>query len=107
NASRELYLKHGQVHFLAGHAALAVLRDNLDLAARLFGAFFAQPESLQSDVKTDQKILFVVDQREIQGYLKLCRNQLEKAAFEKAWNGGSLLTLHEAVCEVMKEGNWL
>jgi tetratricopeptide (TPR) repeat protein len=102
NSSRDLNFRHGQVHFIAGNAAIAVVHGQLDFAARLFGAFFAQPQSLQSDVKTDQKILFVVDQREIRGYLDLCKSRIEKETFEKAWNEGSCLSLQEAVNEIMK-----
>jgi non-specific serine/threonine protein kinase len=107
NTSRELNVRHGQVHFIAGHAALEVLRARLNFATRLFGAFYAQPESLQSDVKTDQKILFLVDQLEIEGYLDRCRNEMEKTAFEKAWNEGSTLSLDEVVDEILKERNWV
>ena len=81
---------------------MAVVRAQLEFAARLFGAFFAQPQSLQSDVKTDQKILFVVDQRQVQGYLDLCKSRIGKEAFEKAWNEGSCLSLQESVNEIMK-----
>lgn len=100
-SSQELKFRHGQVHYIAGNAAIAVVRAQLDFAARLFGAFFAQPESLQSDMKTDQKILFVVDQKEIQGYLDLCRSRIDEGAFEKAWRRGSSLSLQEAVNEIM------
>lgn len=105
SASRELNFKHGRVHFIAGYAALAVVRARLEFAARLFGAFFAQPESLQSDMKIDKSILTLVDQLEIEGYVNCCRNQMEKAAFEKAWNEGSSLSLNDVVNEVLEEGN--
>jgi predicted ATPase len=105
SSSRELNLRHGQVHYIAGHAAIAVLRERLGSAVRLFGAFFAQPESLQSDVKTDQKILFVVDQREIRGYLKLCRDRLQKPVFEEAWNRGCSLSLNDALQEILRASN--
>jgi tetratricopeptide (TPR) repeat protein len=104
-SSRELKFRHGQVHYIAGHAAIGVVRGQLGLAARLFGAFFAQPESLRSDVKTDQKILSAVDQREIQGYLDLCKSRMGKGAFEKAWNEGSSLSLNEVLDEVWKESH--
>ncbi|HSK88901.1 MAG TPA: BTAD domain-containing putative transcriptional regulator [Anaerolineales bacterium] len=101
NSSRDLNFRHGQVHYIAGNAAMAVVHGQLGFAARLFGAFFAQPQSLQSDVKTDQKILFAVDQREIRGYLDFCKSRIDKGAFEKAWKLGSCLSLQEAVNEIM------
>jgi tetratricopeptide (TPR) repeat protein len=104
-SSQKLQHRHGQVHYIAGEAAIAFVRGQFRFAAHLFGAFFAQPESLQSDVKTDQKILFAVDQREIKGYLDLCKSTIGKEAFDKAWDEGSSLSLNEALDEILKERN--
>lgn len=90
---------------IAGCAALAILQGRSDFAAYLFGAFFAQPESLHSDLKTDQKILFLVDQLEIERYMNRCRDQMDKSVFEKAWDDGSALSLDEALNIIMKDCN--
>jgi predicted ATPase len=103
--SQELHFKHGRVHFIAGYAALAVARGRMQLAARLFGVFFAQPERLRSDMKIDKRILILVDQFEIEGYLNCCRSQMEKEEFEEAWSQGSSLSLNEALDEILKESN--
>jgi predicted ATPase/DNA-binding SARP family transcriptional activator len=100
---REFNLNYGPVRCIAGYAATTVARAKLGFAARLFGAFFAQLESLQSDMKTNEKIMFLVDQTEIEGYLALCKSQIKKAKFEQAWNDGYVLSLDDVVNEILRE----
>jgi tetratricopeptide (TPR) repeat protein len=101
HSSQVQNFKHGQVHFIAGLAARAVLNRQFNYAARLFGAFFTQPESIHSDIKIDQKILSLVDHAEIDHYLERCKESMDRVAFEKAWVEGSSLCLEKVLGELM------
>lgn len=92
---REFNLPYSRLLCVAGFASLAVNRKDFIRAAWLFGAFFAHLENLQPDLKSKG-----VEQMEIDGYLALCKSQLDAAAFEQAWNEGQTFTLEEALMKV-------
>ncbi len=103
--SMEFDQKQRKIFCIAGYASLVVIRGEGIKAARLFGAFFTQLESLQIELKIDQNLLEPVDEIEINNYLALCKKQLEEAAFKQAWNMGASLSLDDVMNEILKEGN--
>ena len=103
--SMEFDQKQRKIFCIAGYASLVVVRGEGIKAARLFGAFFTQLESLQIELKIDQNLLEPVDEIEINNYLALCKKQLEEAAFKQAWNMGASLSLDDVMKEILKEGN--
>jgi predicted ATPase/DNA-binding SARP family transcriptional activator len=86
----ELGVRHWVILSLTGYAALCLRREKPVEAARLFGAFstLAGADQIQVDP---------VYQIEIDHYLNLCRGQLEKGAFDQAWNAGRQMTLGTAL----------
>jgi non-specific serine/threonine protein kinase len=92
---REFHLPYRRLLCVAGFASLAVNRSDFVRAARLFGAFFAQLEILQHDLRPKG-----VEQMEIDGDLALCRSQLEAAVFEQAWKEGQASTLEEVLMKI-------
>jgi tetratricopeptide (TPR) repeat protein len=92
---REFNLAYRRLLCVAGFASLAVNRRDFVRAAWLFGAFFAHLENLQPGLKPKGG-----EQMEIDGYLALCKSQLDAAAFEQAWNEGQASTLEEALVKV-------
>ena len=101
---RENNNKETLVFCLTNFAFLATLRKNLITAVRLFGAFYANIEALQSKEELDQDLIEPIDQLEIDYYLALCQAQLDKAEFDRTWNEGSSLSLDDAISEILKEG---
>ena len=100
--SREFNLNRRKVFCIAEYASLAVVQGEGIKAARLFGTFFTQLKNLQIELEIDQSLLEPVDKMEIDNYLALCKNQLEEAAFEQAWNAGISLSLDDVMNEITR-----
>ena len=94
-------LESWKVLCIAGYAALATVRGETGFAAQLFGAFFAQVEKLESEMK--EEILNPVDQIEIDNYLALCKSQIRIAEFEQAWYKGHSMYLDDVMKEILQE----
>ena len=89
------------VFCLVNFAFLATFRGNPITAVRLFGAFHANIESIQEEQKLGLNILDPIEQLEIDYYLELCRAQVDKAEFERAWNEGRSLSIDDALNEIL------
>ena len=100
---QEKDLKQRLVLHIAGFAAHALACKKPIAAARLFGAFSAQVEELSAQSGSDQMIIRPVDQKEIDHYLSICREQLDEAAFEQAWQAGHALKMEDVIQEIMGE----
>jgi len=96
-------LKHRLVLHIAGFAAHALACKKPIAAARLFGAFSARFEELSAKSGSDQMIIRPVDQKEIDHYLSICREQLDEAAFNQAWDAGHALTMDDVIQEILGE----
>jgi len=91
------------VFCLVNFAFLATFRGDPITAVRLFGAFHANIESIQEEQKLGLNILDPIVQLEIDYYLELCKAQVDKAKFDRAWNEGSSLSLDDVMSEILKE----
>jgi len=87
---------------LLNFASLAVFRKDPITAARLFGAFHANIEPLQAELRLNEKIIYLIDQLETDQYLAHCRAQVNESVFDQAWNAGCQLTLDEAIDEILQ-----
>ena len=100
--SQKFELHRRRILCIAGFASVAVLRGDALFAARLFGSFFAQLESLESELNTNQESLNPVDKTEIDEYLATSKSQIGKLEFEIAWNQGASLSLDDVLGEILK-----
>jgi predicted ATPase/class 3 adenylate cyclase len=100
---QEKNFKQRLVLHVAGFAAHALACKKPITAARLFGAFSAQVEELSAKSGSDQMIIRPVDQKEIDHYLSICREQLDEAAFKQAWQAGHALKMEDVIQEIMGE----
>jgi predicted ATPase/DNA-binding SARP family transcriptional activator len=91
----------GRILCIAGYASL-VTHNKPIVAAKLFGAFFAQIEELQKESKSKKKLIISVDQMEIDEYLAYCHSQLEDTMFDEMFNVGRTLSLNDVVKEISK-----
>ena len=48
-------------------------------------------------------IICPVDQKEIDHFLSICREQLDEAAFKQAWQAGHALKMEDVIQEIMGE----
>jgi tetratricopeptide (TPR) repeat protein len=99
--SKELDRKMRVIDCLAGFAAVAAARGKAEAAARLYGAAEAQYQGLLTEGKTLDSLIDPVDRREFERYQAICRDRLEEAAFEAAWEAGRMLTLEQALAEAI------
>lgn len=75
---------------VACFASLLVVRRKPEAAAHLFGACMDR-----LDVYQEQIALFkMID---LDHFIAICQDQLEKAAFSQAWEAGSLMTLEQSL----------
>ena len=96
-------LKDNLVYTLMNFACLAAFREDPLTATRLFGAFFTNIEALQVERELDLSLIDSFDQTEINHFLGLCQAQIDKTEFDQAWNAGCLLSLDEALNEILQE----
>ena len=87
---------------LMNFACLAAFRENSIPAARFFGAFFTGVESLKKMYGLGAKIIYPQHQMDLDRYLALCKDQIDKSTFDQAYNAGRLLSLDEAIDEIMQ-----
>jgi hypothetical protein len=93
--------KDSLVYCLVNFAFLAAFRGNPFAAARLFGAFDANFEALQEKQEFGPNLIEPVDILEIDYYRALCKAQVDKVAFERAWNEGRSLSIDDALNEIL------
>jgi len=104
NASLEFDFKICKVRCMAAYAVLAALDRNLCFATRLFGASCSHYERLEPAMSRNTRLKFQIDRMVSMSYLKLCRDRMNKAEFEKAWNEGSAMSLDDAISEIEQFG---
>jgi predicted ATPase/DNA-binding SARP family transcriptional activator len=88
---------NGIIDCLAGFAGILGITGRDEEAAQLFGAFehLLQEGAVRSMDPSDQK--------EVDHYLGIVREQLDEATFAKAWAEGSEMTLEQAVAFAVEE----
>jgi len=91
------------VFSLLNFASLAAFRENPITAAQLFGAFHANIEAIKAELGWNEKILYLINNFEIDHYLAICHTQVNKSVFDQAWNAGCHLSLDEAIDEILLE----
>jgi len=89
--------RNGIIDCLAGFAGILGASGKAKEAARLFGAF----ECLLQ--KSGARSMDPSDQKEIDHYLAVVREQLDEATLAKAWAEGSEMTLEQAVAFALEE----
>ena len=99
---REHY-QENLVWCIMNFAFLAAYRENPLTAARLFGAFYANIEASQAERGLNTSLIEALDQLEIEHFLGLCKSQIDKVSFDRAWNEGCSLSLDDALGEILKE----
>jgi predicted ATPase/class 3 adenylate cyclase len=88
---------HGVLACLAGLASSLISDGKPEGAARLFGAF----QSLYE--KSGLRALDPTDQKEVDRYMAMVREQLDEATFTKAWTDGGVMNLEQAVTFALEE----
>jgi tetratricopeptide (TPR) repeat protein len=99
---KEMDHKPNLAYCLLCFACLAAYRGDSINAVRLFGAFYASIEALEAASGLTQKLIDPLDQLEIDHYMALCQAQLDKATFDQFYNAGRLLSLDEAIDEILQ-----
>jgi len=104
---REAKWRINYVWDLLNFAFLAAFRGKPIAATRSFGAFFAILEALQREEKIDHNLIEPIDQLIIILLLPHYQAQIEidNAEFDQAWNDGSLLSLDDAISEILRVCN--
>ena len=90
---REAGTKRGIVKSLAGLATLAVACQQLERAARLFGAAFALRDNLGC---------FGLPERAIARAIRDARTAVDASTFAAAWTTGRAMTRDQAVAETIE-----
>jgi tetratricopeptide (TPR) repeat protein len=101
----ELYKEGGftyrLVSCLAGFAAVLVVRQEMETAARLYGTWETQMRGLLREGEKPGSNIFPITQMEINHYQAICRAQLGDAAFDATWRAGQSLSLEGAIAEAL------
>jgi tetratricopeptide (TPR) repeat protein len=92
-----LQSKRRLIFWIAGFAALHTIRNQPEAAAQLFGAFFALKDAYQVSVQP-------ADQIEIDYFLPLCQANLDKTAFDRAWEIGQTMMMEQVAASVLVSG---
>jgi non-specific serine/threonine protein kinase len=88
------------LYCVGGFAALMGINGKPAHATRLFGAVESLLETIGMDWSTDR-----TDQKEFDRYLTIVRDQLDEAAFARAWKEGQAMTLEQAIEFALKGTN--
>jgi tetratricopeptide (TPR) repeat protein len=84
-------------YFLDCVAAALAVQGQAGAAARLYGAFDAQLETLLTEGFTRSRLFDAIDLQEHEHFLALCRGQLDEVTFNRCWEEGRALALAEAL----------
>jgi predicted ATPase len=95
--SRKLGDKSYIAFSLTALAGVIQSKGDAELAARLFGAAQVLLESLEAVLDAGGRLAY-------EGDLAATRRQLGEAAFTKAWEEGSMMTIEKALIEAMSNG---
>ncbi len=104
--SQEHNQKLRQLLCIAAFGSVAAATSDLKTAVRYFGSFFAQLENLQVELGTDQNLLDLVNQIEVDKYLSLCKSQIKPDIFERIWDEGASIPLSKVIDEMKRKSSW-
>jgi predicted ATPase/DNA-binding XRE family transcriptional regulator len=85
------------MHILSGFASVLGITSQPQQAARLFGAVESLVKSIGMAGRMNPS-----DQKEVDYYLAIVRNQLDEVEFTKAWEEGHKLTVEQAIAYALE-----